>query len=69
MKTTIRECDICHREVTPEEFYRIKVRSSAFVNYCNFDTIGADKKTFDVCKDCIDKFIRFVEAERDGDTP
>ena len=60
-------CDCCHREViNPKFFYRVKVKSDSFVNYANFDCIGADKMKFDICKNCIENFKRFIGVENDG---
>lgn len=58
-------CDCCCREVVNrKEFYRIKVKSEAFINYANFDSFGADKRTFDICKNCIEDFKKYIKEIR-----
>lgn len=54
-------CDCCKKEViNPKEFYRVKVKSDAFINYASFDTIGAGKQTFDICQLCISRFKDYL---------
>ena len=55
-----RICDCCGKEVEPKEFYRVKVKSDAFVNYVNFDMIGANKQTFDICQQCVSEFLDYL---------
>ena len=54
------ECDICNELIDPSEIYHIKVKSLRFINYVNYDTIGANKKTIDICSSCIDNFKKFI---------
>lgn len=64
MKATKYYCDICLREVRSyNNIFRIKVRSGSFVDYCNFDSIGADKRTIDICDKCVARFKDFVRSE------
>lgn len=56
----IRVCDCCGKEVEPDEFFRVKVKSDAFITYANFDTIGANKQTFDICQLCVSKFKDYM---------
>ena len=54
-------CDCCHQEViNRKEFYRVKVKSEAFINYANYDCFGAEKQKFDICRDCIDDFRQYI---------
>lgn len=61
MVREIRTCDICGEQIEDGRYCEVKMRSSLFVNYCNYDIIGADKRTIDVCEDCTILFGRFVE--------
>ena len=54
MRKEVLICDICHRQVTSTEHFTFKVKSEAFVNYVNYETFGANKRKFDVCKDCLE---------------
>ena len=54
-------CDCCKREVVnPKDFYRVKIKSDAFVNYVNYDTLGANKQTFDICQQCVSEFLDYL---------
>lgn len=55
-------CDICGREVTNrKELYTVKVKSNAFIEYHNFDILGADKRKFDICSKCVENFKEFTK--------
>lgn len=69
----IRTCDICGDRIDGTKYYKVKIRSDMFINYCNYDMIGSDKKTIDVCKNCTKLFFKFVRAmkelsKKDGET-
>ena len=68
MRKEVLICDICHRQVTSSEHFAFKVKSKAFVNYVNFDAIGADKRKFDVCKDCLEAIGEAVRKGAENDT-
>ena len=57
-------CDLCYQEVNPKDFYRVKVKSDAFVNYVNHDMTGANRDKFDICRDCILDFKEYVKLVR-----
>lgn len=54
MRKEILICDVCKRQVTPDRHFTFKVKSEAFVTYANYDTFGANKRKFDICKDCLE---------------
>lgn len=61
-------CDICGNEIEHRtHFLRIKAKSTRFINYSNFDSIGADLKKFDICIPCVVDFQTFVQL-RHGDS-
>lgn len=65
MKYSVYDCDICHKkELTKDKIYRIKVQSSKFINYVNQEDIFADRKTIDICEDCVNDFKRYLKAIR-----
>lgn len=49
-------CDFCGRETEPIEFYKVKVKSNSFVNYVNFDSLMPERRTFDICRKCVEEF-------------
>ena len=53
MKKICYYCDICKREINPKDSYRIKVQSRAFINYANQEDMFADRRKWDICKDCL----------------
>ena len=63
MRKEILICDVCKRQVTSDRLFTIKVKSEAFVNYKNYDTLGANKRKFDICEDCLEAI---GEAVRKG---
>lgn len=66
-KYTTLKCDLCGKEVKNyKEFFRIKVQSSSFINYANWDLPFSDRKKFDLCEECVDNFLRFA-TKRDLD--
>ena len=64
MEKTIMVCDICGEEVEPKQFYRVRVKSDAFINYANYDCFDADKRTIDICKNCVDDFLKCVQRRK-----
>ena len=60
MKKICYYCDICGREVSPKDKYRIKVQSRAFVNYANQEDMFADRRKWDICRDCLDEIGKKV---------
>ena len=67
MRKEILICDICHRQVTSSEHFAFKVKSEAFVTYANYDTFGANKRKFDVCKDCLEAIGESVRKGGEND--
>ena len=60
-KYTVLKCDLCGKEVdSMRDFFRIKVQSNSFINYANYDVCFSDRKKIDLCKDCVDKFLKFA---------
>ena len=60
-KYTVLKCDLCGQEVeSNKDFFRIKAQSSSFVNYANYDMLFSDRKRIDLCKDCVNKFLKFA---------
>lgn len=55
-KITKNICDFCGREIKSEDFFKIKVKSSSFVNYVNHDALRPDRRSFDICRECIKEF-------------
>lgn len=64
MIKTVQVCDICGREVSEKDFYSVKVKSQAFVNYANYDIIGANRQRFDICRNCVEHFIDYVRTRK-----
>lgn len=49
-------CDFCGKETESKDVYKVKVKSDSFVNYVNFDAMMPDRRTFDICRKCIEEF-------------
>ena len=65
MEKMIRTCDICERTVeSSNDFFTIKVKSSSFINYINYDCWSANRKKFDICKNCIEHFKEFIKTRK-----
>ena len=60
MKQIVYTCDICNKMIDESEIYHIKVKSKQFINYVNFDTIDREKRTIEICPNCVEKFKEFV---------
>lgn len=54
MRKVIYECDCCGRLVDYDHIIRLKARSGSFVTYATQDIAFADRRNYDVCKDCLD---------------
>lgn len=67
MKREVVTCDLCGKEpIWPNKhMFHIKVRSTSFLNYANFDTIGADKKIIDICEDCIEDIKEYIKKKHE----
>ena len=59
---TVRTCDVCNKQIAnPKEFIIVKCKSSKYITYANQDSFGANKRKFDICQDCVDKFRQFAK--------
>jgi len=57
-------CDICGRMTKPKDSTRMKVKSSRFVTYSNYDSWLPKNKTWDVCLDCLEEIkCRVIERQ------
>ena len=65
MKRMVCTCDLCGREVNfgNKNIYHIKVKSTSYVNYANYDMWGADKKIIDICSNCIEDIKNFIKLK------
>lgn len=62
MKKTIIQCDICRREIKPnEDRFKFKHYSIDHMPYGGWDSECWKRK--DICEDCFDKFKEFVKNE------
>lgn len=58
-------CDCCQKPVLDSKnFYRIKVKSNAFVSWVNQEDFFADRQTFDICRNCINDFKEYINKTR-----
>lgn len=59
-------CDICGRQVDyySSNYYRIKAKSNNFVTWVNYDDLFADRRTLDICKDCVEDCIEYIKNVR-----
>ncbi len=64
MRSELIICDLCLRNCTEDEVFRVPVRSRSFVNYANFDDLFADRRKIDICKECVKDFREFVRTKR-----
>lgn len=65
MKYEMYKCDLCGKVTHPDNIFKIKVRSSSFINYCNFDSFGADKKIVDICASCITDIKEYIKNKHE----
>lgn len=60
MKQIVYTCDICNKMIDESEIYHIKIKSQKFIDYVNQDFLGANKRTIEICPNCVEKFKEFV---------
>lgn len=60
MKQIVYTCDICNKMIDESEIYHIKIKSQKFIDYVNQDLLGANKRTIEICPNCVEKFKEFV---------
>ena len=66
MKKWICYCDVCGKERQEGELYHIKTRSLKNVNYANYDSLFADKKTIDICEFCVRDFQEYLKVKKEN---
>lgn len=65
MKCNNYVCDVCGKHVPRyDHIVRLKARSGKFVTYENMEDFFADRKTVDICIDCIECFKVFARNRR-----
>lgn len=66
MKRMVCTCDLCGKEVKfSKNIYHIKVKSAAYLNYGNYDILGADKKIIDICSNCIKDIKEYIKEKNE----
>lgn len=66
MRKIVFECDLCGAQINDaNSHYRIKVKSNAFITYSNYDCIGSDRRTVDICGCCIENIKKYCTEMRE----
>ena len=67
MKRMVCTCDLCGQEVNfgNKNIYHIKVKSTSYINYANYDMWGADKKVIDICSNCIEDIKEYIKEKNE----
>ena len=60
MKQIVYTCDICNKMIDESEIYHIKIKSQKFIDYVNQGLLGANKRTIEICPNCVKKFKEFI---------